>query len=234
LDGFAAGLTEKIARLLQSGLLRNDRSLYADDSRSTHGPGIRLRPISSGQPNRQIGVRRHQKQTEVRPMNADLAQELLNQLGSSLENLETQQAALLQFLKDEGVISDEKLALYIDKASVTSEVRWRAARVRLERIISSEKEKEEQLAEKAQQKKNPSPAPIQNQPEQSAGKPDEDTNEVALQNESAAANTAKQSAGARANPEAATQSNSGKESRQDSQPNDDGKQTNTKQEKKDE
>lgn len=38
-------------------------------------------------------------------MNVDLAQELFNELSSSLEKLETQFAALLQFLKDNGTRS---------------------------------------------------------------------------------------------------------------------------------
>jgi|GEM_PF-5355509 len=35
-------------------------------------------------------------------MNSHLAQELLNELGSSLESLETRNTALLQFLNDRG------------------------------------------------------------------------------------------------------------------------------------
>ena len=43
-------------------------------------------------------------------MNVDLAQELLNEFGSSLENLETQHSALLQFLKDNGILTDDQFA----------------------------------------------------------------------------------------------------------------------------
>ena len=70
-------------------------------------------------------------------MNVDLAHELLNELGLSLEHLETQQAALMQFLKDEGIVTDNKLAPYLTQAGKASNVRWRAARVRLERLISA-------------------------------------------------------------------------------------------------
>ena len=41
-------------------------------------------------------------------MNVHLAEELLNELGSSLEALETQNAALFQFLKDKSIVTDER------------------------------------------------------------------------------------------------------------------------------
>jgi uncharacterized protein YdaU (DUF1376 family) len=81
-------------------------------------------------------------------VNVDLLQELLDELGSSLESLETQQAALLQFLKDKGIVAETEFAPYLDQAARTSSVRWRAARVRLERLFSAEKEAEERAAEK--------------------------------------------------------------------------------------
>ncbi len=85
-------------------------------------------------------------------MDVHLAQELLNELGSSLENLETQQAALLQFLKDEGIVSDERLAPYLNQAGNASNVRWRAAHVRLEHIFSAAAA---QAAQKEQQTAKP-------------------------------------------------------------------------------
>jgi uncharacterized protein YcaQ len=77
-------------------------------------------------------------------MDADLAQELLNGLGSSLESLETQQAALMQLLKEKGIVTDEQLAPYLSQAGNASSVRWRAARVRLERLIAVAADKEQQ------------------------------------------------------------------------------------------
>jgi hypothetical protein len=56
-------------------------------------------------------------------MNADLAQELLNELGSSLERLEAQHNALLHFLKDKNVITDDQLAPYLSQAGDVSSVR---------------------------------------------------------------------------------------------------------------
>ena len=105
-------------------------------------------------------------------MNVELAEELLNELGTSLENLETQHAALLQFLKDTGIVKEEQFAPYLTQAAKASSVRWRAARVRLDSLLSREREQEEQRAakEKSQAKTAEAPAPDQ-KPEQ------KDTNE---------------------------------------------------------
>ncbi len=96
-------------------------------------------------------------------MNVDLAQELLNELGSSLQSLETEQAALLQFLKDNGVLTDDQFAPYLAQAGKASSVRWRAAHVRLEHLFSSERQKEEKLRETEKRQTGAGQAPIQNQ-----------------------------------------------------------------------
>ena len=77
-------------------------------------------------------------------MDVHLGQELLDELGSTLENLETQQGALLQCLKDKGVVTEEELAPYLTQAGNASNVRWRAARLRLARILSGAQQKEEE------------------------------------------------------------------------------------------
>jgi hypothetical protein len=83
-------------------------------------------------------------------MDVHLAEELLNELGSSLEMLETQQGALLQFLKDKGVITDEQFAPYLTQAGNASNVRWRAARLRLEHILSAIRDKEQLIRKQAE------------------------------------------------------------------------------------
>jgi hypothetical protein len=108
-------------------------------------------------------------------MNVDLAQELLNELGSSLQSLETEQAALLQFLKDNGILTDDQFAPYLAQAGKASSVRWRAAHVRLERLFSSERQKEEKLRENEKRQTGGGQAPLQNQEPGAKTKEDADS-----------------------------------------------------------
>jgi hypothetical protein len=70
-------------------------------------------------------------------MDEKIVQQILDHLFSSFENSETQSAALLLFLKDQGIATEEKLAPYFEQAGKTSEVRWRAARVRMGALLAS-------------------------------------------------------------------------------------------------
>jgi len=81
-------------------------------------------------------------------MTNETALEIFDHLFSLLEAQETQSAAMLQFIKDKGIASDAELAPYLDQAGNTSSVRWRAARVRINYLLSSTKP-----AEKAEEKK---------------------------------------------------------------------------------
>jgi hypothetical protein len=63
--------------------------------------------------------------------------EIFNELFSLLETLEIQNVAILQFLKEEGIATDEKLAPYIDRAGNAASVKWRAHRARMEHLFSS-------------------------------------------------------------------------------------------------
>src|ERR1700731_886388 len=80
--------------------------------------------------------------------NPEPIKEILDELFSLLESLETQSLALTQFLKDQGIASDEKLTPYLDRAGNTSSVKWRAARARMQYLLSpipkqaTEKEKD--------------------------------------------------------------------------------------------
>ena len=62
--------------------------------------------------------------------------EVLNELFSLLEDLETRNEAIQEFLKAEGIVTDEKLKPYFDQAGNAASVRWRAARVRMEHLFS--------------------------------------------------------------------------------------------------
>jgi hypothetical protein len=62
--------------------------------------------------------------------------EVLDGLFTLLETLETQNAAVLEFLKDQGIATDEKLAAYLERAGSASSVKWRAARARMTYLLA--------------------------------------------------------------------------------------------------
>jgi hypothetical protein len=70
-------------------------------------------------------------------MDEEIVKQILDELFSSFEDSETQSAALLLFLKDQGIATEEKLAPYFEQAASTSEVRWCAARVRMGALLAS-------------------------------------------------------------------------------------------------
>jgi hypothetical protein len=70
-------------------------------------------------------------------INEDIAREILDELFSSLEALETRSAAILQFLKDKGIASEKELAVHFEQAGNASSVKWRAARLRIDHLLSS-------------------------------------------------------------------------------------------------
>ena len=90
-------------------------------------------------------------------MDPNITQEILDDLIPSLEALETRSTAVLEFLKHEGIATDEKLAPYLEQAASASNVRWLGVRVRIERLLSAA---EKNSAEKptAKQEKKPDTA----------------------------------------------------------------------------
>ena len=81
-------------------------------------------------------------------MDEEIVKQILDELFSSFEDSETKSAALLLFLKDQGIATEEKLAPYFEQAANTSEVRWRAARVRMGALLASALKTPEPAAEK--------------------------------------------------------------------------------------
>jgi hypothetical protein len=80
--------------------------------------------------------------------------QFLDELFSALEDLETQSAGVVQFLKDKGLATDDELAPYLEAAADASEVRWRAARLRMDALLAAAiKDAEEEFARKIEERK---------------------------------------------------------------------------------
>lgn len=89
-------------------------------------------------------------------MNVDenIVHEILHEVFSSFETLETQSTAILQLLKDKGLASEQEIASHLEQAEKASNVRRRAVRARIEHLISSALE----TAERETKAKAPEPA----------------------------------------------------------------------------
>jgi hypothetical protein len=86
--------------------------------------------------------------------NPEPIKEILDELFSLLESLETQTLALTQFLKDQGIATDKKLAPYLDQAGNASSVKWRAARARMHYLLSPVAKKTEDTEKDKNKDKN--------------------------------------------------------------------------------
>lgn len=90
-------------------------------------------------------------------MNNDAMKEVLNELFSHLERLETQNEAILQFLKEKKRVTDKQLAPYLEQAGNASNVKWRGARVRINHLLEPEhSEKEIKLGKRPEVHDGPS------------------------------------------------------------------------------
>src|ERR1700694_5672836 len=105
--------------------------------------------------------------------NNNIVQEILHDLFSSLEALETQNTAILQFLKDKGIATDEELASHLEQAGNASSVRWRGVRVRADYLFASAIKAAEQAAERE------SPKPAENKQEAKSATKQSDEKETA-------------------------------------------------------
>ena len=90
---------------------------------------------------------------EMEPSNP--LKEIFDELFGLLEPLETQSMALTQFLRDEKIGNDKKLAPYLEQVGNASSVKWRAARARMEYLLApmqKEAEDKKKAAEKESEK----------------------------------------------------------------------------------
>ncbi|HSS99427.1 MAG TPA: hypothetical protein VLK33_20470 [Terriglobales bacterium] len=83
-------------------------------------------------------------------MDEKLIQELLDEFIPTLESLDAQNMAVIQFLKDQDG-NEEKLAPYLENAAKASNVKWLAVRLRLAHLIFSAVKN----AERAEEEKLP-------------------------------------------------------------------------------
>ena len=102
-------------------------------------------------------------------MDQELIDEILEELSSAMERVETQSAAALEFLKEKGMAKQEDLAPYLERAGNASSVRWQATRVRLSRLLSSI-EKREQAKQPPQTIEEPKQAEQEKKQEQPEAK----------------------------------------------------------------
>src|SRR5258708_8657189 len=102
---------------------------------------------------------------------SDTLKEVLSELFALLEAQETTSAALLQFLKDQGIASDEKLSSYLDQAGRASNVKWRAARMRMEYLLTPiQKETADKDKSKQAEPKEAESPEVVNKPEEAERK----------------------------------------------------------------
>lgn len=115
-------------------------------------------------------------------MDDSIVQEILHDVFSSMEALETQNSAILQFLKDKGIATDEELASQLEQAGNASSVRWRGVRVRADYLFASAIKAAEQAAEKE------SPKPAETEQESKPATKQRDKKETAKSAQQVATN----------------------------------------------
>jgi hypothetical protein len=98
-------------------------------------------------------------------MDDELNKYVLDELFPIFESLETQSAAILMFLKDKKIATDKKLAPYLEQAGNASSVKWRAARVRLEHLLSSATHPPQKATERIAKPAEPKESQVRKEPE---------------------------------------------------------------------
>ena len=70
-------------------------------------------------------------------MNSHPAEQVFEEVLPYLETLDAQIGAIIQVLKDRGIMSGEEFAKYVQRADLGSNVKERAMRVRMEYLFST-------------------------------------------------------------------------------------------------
>jgi len=100
---------------------------------------------------------------ETEPSNP--LKEIFDELFGLLESLEAQSMALTQFLKDQKIGNDKKLAPYLEQAGNASSVKWRAARARMEYLLAPMQKEADDKKKEAEKKESEMREPEKNESE---------------------------------------------------------------------
>ena len=107
-------------------------------------------------------------------MNSEIADEILEELSSTLQRLDTQSAALLEFVRDKSIAKDDELAPYLERAAAASAVRWRATRVRMAHLFASAEKTEQQAASAKQETEQQAASAMQEKDRDNSAAPQKD------------------------------------------------------------
>jgi hypothetical protein len=85
-------------------------------------------------------------------MDSAITDEILEELSSTLQRVEAQSTAVLELIKEKGIVKEDELAPYLQRANEASSVRWRATRVRIAHLLSGLEKREQQAKDEAKEK----------------------------------------------------------------------------------
>lgn len=97
--------------------------------------------------------------------NTNPLKEIFDELFGLLESLEAQSMAVTQFLKDQKIGNDKKLAPYLEQAGNASSVKWRAARARMEYLLAPMQKEADDKKKAAEKKESGKKEPEKNESE---------------------------------------------------------------------
>ena len=107
-------------------------------------------------------------------MNSEIADEILEELSSTLQRLDTQSAALLEFVRDKSIAKEDNLEPYMERAAAASAVRWRATRVRMAHLFASAEKTEQQAASAKQETEQQAASAMQEKDRDNSAAPQKD------------------------------------------------------------
>jgi len=85
-------------------------------------------------------------------MYSAITDEILEELSSALQRVEAQSTAILELIKEKGMVKEDELAPYLQRANEASSVRWRATRVRIGHLLSGLEKREQQAKDEDKKK----------------------------------------------------------------------------------